>query len=63
MPQSRHISDEADELEAQIKKRYGKRGRAMIHAARQNVEYELDSSNYSEIQYIRLYIAELQKRL
>lgn len=64
MPQHQeYISKEAEKLEKQIKEKYGKRGAAMIEAARQTVEYELDSSGYSQIQFVKLLIKELEKRL
>lgn len=62
--QGEYISKEVDKLEEQIKERYGKKaGGAMLVAARQNVEYELDSSNYSQMQFVKLYTEELKRRL
>lgn len=64
MPQHReYISKEAEKLEKQIREKYGKRGAAMIETARQTVEYELDSSGYSQMEFVRLLIKELEHKL
>lgn len=64
MPQHQeYISKEAEKLEKQIREKYGKRGAAMIETARQTVEYELDSSGYSQMEFVRLLIKELERKL
>lgn len=61
--QGEYLSKDVEKLEKQLKEKYGKRGAAMIEAARQNVEYELDSSNYSQMEFVRLLKQELERKL
>lgn len=61
---SENISKEVEKLEKELKKRYGtKRGAAMIADARQCVEYELDSNDYSQMLFLHHYTLELRRKL
>lgn len=61
---SEHISKKAERLEGEIKKKYGsKRGGVMLIDARQCVEYEIDSQNYSQMEFVRKYIEALERKL
>lgn len=64
VPDGEYISKEAASLEMQVKEKYGKkRGSAMIQDARQCAEYGFDSSEFSQMEYLKKFIANLKGKL
>jgi copper chaperone CopZ len=63
-PKIESTTQEVKDLEKKLKEVYGKkRGAAMIEAAWQNVEYDVDRSKTSQIECTKLYIEKLKQRL
>jgi hypothetical protein len=58
------VSKDVQTLEKRIKDFYGrKRGAAMIEAARQNVEYNIDKQKMTQIEFTKLYVQQLEQKL
>lgn len=58
------VSKDVQTLEKRIKDFYGrKRGAALIEAARQNVEYNIDKQKLTQIEFTKLYVQQLEQKL
>lgn len=58
------VSKDVQTLEKRIKDFYGrKRGAAMIEAARQNVEYNIDKQKMTQMEFTKLYVQQLEQKL
>ena len=58
------VSKDVQTLEKRIKDFYGrKRGAALIEAARQNVEYNIDKEKLTQMEFTKLYVQQLEQKL